>query len=73
MIGPDSVLYAREKLQLLKDRLKTTQSRQKAYANVTRRELQFHFDDWMLLKASTTKGVMRFGKKRKLGPRYVGP
>ena len=40
LIGPDSVLYAMEKVQLIKDRLKTSQSCQKSYANVRRRELE---------------------------------
>ena len=38
LIGPDSVLYAMEKVQLIRDRLKTAQSRQNSYADVRRRE-----------------------------------
>ena len=45
LIGPDSVLYAMEKVQLIRDRLKTTQSHQKSYADVRRRELEFQVDD----------------------------
>ena len=66
LIGPDSVLYAMEKVQLIKDRLKTSQSCQKSYPNVWRRELGFQVDDWVFLKVSPMKGVMRFGKKGKL-------
>ena len=73
LIGPDSVLDAMEKVQLIRDRLKTAQSRQKSYADVRRRELEFQVDDWVFLKVSPMKGVMRFGKKGKLSPRYVGP
>ena len=73
MIGPYSVLYAMEKVQLIRDRLKTTQSRQKSYADVKRRELEFQVDDWVFLKVSPMKGVIRFGKKGKLSPTYVGP
>ncbi|WMV13774.1 hypothetical protein MTR67_007159 [Solanum verrucosum] len=36
-------------------------------------ELEFEVDDWVYLKVSPMKGVMRFGKKGKLSPRYVGP
>ena len=43
--GPDSVLYATEKVQLIRHRLKTTQSRNKSYADVRRRELEFQVDD----------------------------
>ena len=49
-IGPDSVIYATEKVQLIRDRLKTTQSHQKSYAHVKRRELEFQVDDWVFLK-----------------------
>ena len=45
LIGPDSVLYAMEKVQLIRDRLKTSQSRQKSYADVRRKELEFQVDD----------------------------
>ncbi|WMV41087.1 hypothetical protein MTR67_034472 [Solanum verrucosum] len=42
-------------------------------ARSDRRELEFQVDDWVFLKVSPMKGVMRFGKKGKLSPRYVGP
>ena len=41
LIGLDSVLYAMEKVQLIRDRLKTSQCRQKSYADVRRREVEF--------------------------------
>ena len=58
LIGPDSVLYAMEKVQLIRDRLKTSQSRQKSYADVRTRELDFKVDDWFFLKVSPMKGVI---------------
>ena len=58
---------------IFRDRLKTAQSHQKSYADVRRRELEFQVDDWVFLKVSHMKGVMRLGKKGKLSPRYVGP
>ncbi|WMV37464.1 hypothetical protein MTR67_030849 [Solanum verrucosum] len=36
-------------------------------------ELEFQVNDWVFQKVSPMKGVMRFGKKGKLSPRYVGP
>ena len=45
LIGPNSVVYAMEKVQLIRDRLNTTQSHQKSYANVRRRELEFQVGD----------------------------
>ena len=73
LIGLDSVLYGMEKVQLIRDRLKTTQSHQESYSDVRRRELEFQVDDWVFLKVSTMKGVMIFGKKWKLNPISVGP
>ena len=72
-IGRHCVLYAMEKVQLIIHRLKTTQNCQKSYVDLRRRELDFHVDDWVFLKVSPMKGEMRFEKKRKLTPRYVGP
>ena len=73
MIGPDSVLYAMEKVQIIRDILETSQSNQKSYADVRRRELEFQVDDWVFLKVTPMKGVMRYGKKGKISPRYLGP
>ena len=53
--------------------MKTAQSRQKSYADNRRRDLEFEVGDWVYLKISPMKGVMRFGKKGKLSPRYIGP
>ena len=73
MIGPDLVYQAMEKVKVIQDRLKIAQSRQKSYTDVRGRELEFEVDDWVYLKVSPMKGVMRFVKKGKLNPRYIGP
>ncbi|KAH0657926.1 hypothetical protein KY289_026674 [Solanum tuberosum] len=73
LIGLDSVHYAMEKVQLIRDRLKTAHNCQKSYADVRRRELEFQVDDWVFLKVSPMKEVVRFGKKGKLSPRYISP
>ena len=62
-----------EKVKVIRDRLLTAQSRQKSYADNRRRDLEFQVDDWVFLKVSPMKGVIRFGKKGKLSPRYIGP
>jgi hypothetical protein len=51
----------------------TAQSRQKSYADVRRRDLEFAVGDEVLLKVSLTKGIVHFGIKGKLSPRYIGP
>ncbi|GJW69513.1 hypothetical protein Tco_0126430 [Tanacetum coccineum] len=45
----------------------------KSYADKRRKPLEFSIGDYVLLKVSPWKGVVRFGKKRKLAPRFVGP
>lgn len=73
LLGPDFVQDTSEKVALIRDRLRTAQSRQKSYADQRRRSLEFAVGDQVLLKVSPMKGVMRFGKKGKLAPRFVGP
>ena len=51
----------------------SAQSRQKSYADHRRKDLEFLVGDFVFLKISPFKGVMRFGKKGKLSPRYMGP
>ena len=67
------VLETTERIQQIRDRLKTAQSRQKSYADRRRSELEFQVGDFVLLKVSPWKGIIRFRKRGKLGPRYIGP
>ncbi|GJU18347.1 hypothetical protein Tco_1146313 [Tanacetum coccineum] len=55
------------------DRLFVRVSRQKSYADVRRKPLEFNVGDMVMLKVSPWKGMIRFGKHDKLSPRYVGP
>ncbi|GKA78792.1 putative reverse transcriptase domain-containing protein, partial [Tanacetum coccineum] len=73
LIGPEIVQETTEKIFQIKERLKTARSRQKSYADKRRKPLEFKVGDRVLLKVSPWKGVVRFGKKGKLAPRYVGP
>ncbi|XP_070050260.1 uncharacterized protein [Nicotiana tomentosiformis] len=73
LLGPDLVHDALEKVALIQQRLKTAQSRQKSYTDVHRRKLEFKEGDQVFLKVLPMKGVMRFGKKGKLSPRFIGP
>ncbi|GJV09470.1 putative reverse transcriptase domain-containing protein [Tanacetum coccineum] len=57
----------------IKDRLKAARDRHKSYADKRRKPLEFSVGDYVLLKVSPWKGVVRFGKKGKLAPRFVGP
>ncbi|XP_019235653.1 PREDICTED: uncharacterized protein LOC109215985 [Nicotiana attenuata] len=62
-----------DKVQLIRQKLLTAQSRQKSYADKRRRGLVFTIGDKVFLRVSPMKGVMRFGKKGKLSPRFIGP
>ncbi|GJZ52235.1 retrotransposon protein, putative, ty3-gypsy subclass [Tanacetum coccineum] len=62
-----------EKISEIKDRLKAACDRQKSYADKRRKPLEFCVGDYVLLKVSPWKGVIHFGKKGKLAPRFVGP
>ncbi|XP_070020251.1 uncharacterized protein [Nicotiana sylvestris] len=69
----DLIHQAIEKVKLIQERLRTVQSRQKSYSDVQRRDMEFEVGDWVFLRISPMKGVMHFGKKDKLSPRYIGP
>ncbi|GJS93963.1 putative reverse transcriptase domain-containing protein [Tanacetum coccineum] len=73
LIGPELVQETTEKVSQNKDRLKAARDRQKSYADKRRKPLEFSVGDYVLLKVSPWKGVVRFGKKGKLAPRFIGP
>ena len=73
MLGPEMVQDAVDKVKMIRQRLQAAQSRQKSYADKRRRPLEFQVGEHVLLKISPTKGVVRFGLRGKLNPRYVGP
>nr|GEX53466.1 putative reverse transcriptase domain-containing protein [Tanacetum cinerariifolium] len=73
LIGPELVQETIKKISYTKDRLKAARDRQKSYADKRRKPLEFSVGDYVLLKLSPWKGVVRFGKKGKLVPRFVGP
>ncbi|GJX84391.1 putative reverse transcriptase domain-containing protein [Tanacetum coccineum] len=73
LIGPEIVQETTNKIVQIKERLKTARDRQKSYADNRRKPLEFSFDDKVLLKVSPWKGMVCFGKRSKLSPRYVGP
>ena len=58
---------------MIREKIKTAQSRGKSYADNRRRDLEFAKGDFVFLKVSPCKGILRFSKKGKLSPRYIGP
>ena len=61
-----------DKVTLIRKRLETVASRQKSYADLKCKDVEFQVGDYVFLKVSPMKGVMRFGKNRKLASRYIG-
>ncbi|GJU72415.1 putative reverse transcriptase domain-containing protein [Tanacetum coccineum] len=66
LIGPELVQETTDKVVLIKDKLKAAKDHQKSYADNRHKPLEFEVRDQVLLRASSWKGVMRFGKKGKL-------
>ena len=54
-------------------RLLTAQSRKKSYVDRRCRPLKFEAGDHVFLKVMPKRGVVRFGKRGKLSPRFIGP
>ncbi|GKA73852.1 putative reverse transcriptase domain-containing protein [Tanacetum coccineum] len=73
LIGPELVQETTDKVVVIKEKLKAVRDRQKSYADNRRKPLEFEVEDRVMLKVSPWKGVVHFGKKGKLAPRYVGP
>ncbi|KAD3640011.1 hypothetical protein E3N88_29234 [Mikania micrantha] len=73
IIGPELIQVTTDKIAQIQQRLQATRSCQKSYADKRRKPLEFQVGDRVMLKVSLWKGVVRFGAKGKLAPRYVGP
>ncbi|RVX18792.1 hypothetical protein CK203_006980 [Vitis vinifera] len=72
LLGLELVQLTIEKVSLIKERLKTLQSRQTSYVDNRKRDLEFEVGDHVFLKVSPMKSIMRFGRKMKLNPCFVG-
>ncbi|GKA10359.1 putative reverse transcriptase domain-containing protein [Tanacetum coccineum] len=73
LTGPAIIHETTEKIIQIKSRIQAARDRQKSYANIRRKPMVFQVGDKVMLKVSPWKGVVRFGKRGKLNPRYVGP
>jgi hypothetical protein len=73
LVGPDWVQQTSQKVPEMRQNILAAQSRQKSYADVRRRDLEFAVGDQVLLRVSPTRGVVRFGVSGKLSRRYIGP
>lgn len=73
ILGPDMIRETSEKVDLIRKRMKTSQDRQKSYADKRRTNLDFSVRDLVFVKISPLKNVVRFGKSGKLAHIFVGP
>ena len=73
MIGPNIVKDTKERVQVIRQRLKADSDRQKSYADLKRKDIEYEVRDKVLLKVSPWKKVLKFGKKGKLSPRFIDP
>ncbi|GKE67120.1 putative reverse transcriptase domain-containing protein [Tanacetum coccineum] len=73
LTGPEIIHETTEKIFKIRDRMQAARDRQKSYADKRRRPLELEVGDKVMLKVAPWKGVMRFGKRGKLNPCYIGP
>ena len=73
LVGPEIVEETTQNIQVIKANMKAAQDRQKSIADGHATDRVYDVGDWVFLKLSPWKGVVRFGKKGKLSPRYIGP
>ncbi|GJY30110.1 putative reverse transcriptase domain-containing protein [Tanacetum coccineum] len=73
LTGPEIIHETTKKIMQIRQRLQAARDRQRSYANIRRKPLEFQVRDRVMLKVSPRKGVIRFGKRGKLNPRYIGP
>nr|GFC94277.1 putative reverse transcriptase domain-containing protein [Tanacetum cinerariifolium] len=73
LTGPEIVQETIKKIIQIKQRMQAAHDRQKSYADLKRKPMEFQVRDKVKLKVSPWKGVIRFGKRGKLNPRYVRP
>ncbi|GKC65363.1 hypothetical protein Tco_1097961 [Tanacetum coccineum] len=73
LTGLEIIHETTEKIIQIKSRIQAARDGQKSYADVRRKSLEFQIGDKVMLKVSPWKGVIRFGKRGKLNPRYIGP
>nr|GEY03172.1 putative reverse transcriptase domain-containing protein [Tanacetum cinerariifolium] len=73
LTGPEIIHETTKKIVQIKSRIQPARDHQKSYADIRRKPLEFRVGDKVMLKVSPWKGVIRFGKRGNLNPRYIRP
>jgi len=73
LLGPDMIRETLNKIELVRERMKAAQDRQKSYADRRQRDIVFSVGDQVFVKVSPLRKVMRFGTLGKLALRFIGP
>ena len=73
VIGLDLIQETKEKVKMIRERLKLATDRHKSHANMKRKDIRYEICKKVFLKVSPWKKVIRFGKKSKLSPIFIGP
>ena len=62
-----------EKVQIIKQRLKAASDRHKSYTDLKIKDIEYEVGDKVFLKVSPWRKLLRFRKKGKFSPRFIGP
>ncbi|XP_068328246.1 uncharacterized protein [Pyrus communis] len=73
LVGPEIVEETTQNVQVIKSNLKAAHDQQKSLAYRYATDRVYEVGDWVFLKLSPWRGVVRFGKKSKMSPKYIGP
>ncbi|KAK5811692.1 hypothetical protein PVK06_027050 [Gossypium arboreum] len=73
IFGVDLIKDAERKVKVIRESLKAATDCQKSYADLKRKDIEYQVGDKVFLKVSPWKKILRFGRKGKLSPRFIGP
>ena len=72
VIGPGIVNDTEDKVRVIQQRLKAASDQQKSYADLKIKDIVYEVGDKVFMKVSPWRKILRFGKRGKLSPRFIG-
>jgi len=73
ILGLEIIQQATDKIKMIREKMKTSQDRQKSYHDKRRKPLEFQEGDHVFLKVTPVTRVGRALKSKKLSPKFIGP